>query len=301
MRHAKNSGFVAVMVLVTCAVLVSTILFFTPTTEAEIAPQAVQNESTAHTVLETLEQTHSTYVLVFLDTMTLEMHDGTSTPVVVPIISKGKPGSYYETIGGVYEGDYKVPLHFSSIGHVYMPNSMHIFGNFFIHGIPYYPNGEKVSSNYSGGCIRLSDEDSKRVYDFVERGTPIIITKKALATSNGEVATQDMARLMSAIISLEFLNQDNPLIFNGKTTTRRALLKELLQGSDAVPAFFAQTMGTETFVDVMNKKALAIGLRDTVFISPTTSASSTNMDARILFNYITNYKSYLFATSTETQ
>ena len=240
----------------------------------------------------------STYVLVVLDTMSLELHDGSTTVAIMPIISKGKPESYYETLGGIYSSDYKMLLHFSSIGHVYMPHSIHIFGNFFIHGIPYHPNGDKVSSDYSGGCIRLSDENAKRVYDFVEQGTPIIITKQKLTESNTQVSARDMTRLMVATISLEFLKQDNPILFNAKMTTRRALLKELLLGNTGVAELFARSVGKETFIEIMNKKAVAIGLQSTIFTSVESPANTTNKDSSIFYNYLINYKSYLLATST---
>jgi D-alanyl-D-alanine carboxypeptidase (penicillin-binding protein 5/6) len=90
-------------------------------------------------------------------------------------VSKGKPGSPWETPPGAYQVQAKEENHFSSIGHVWMPYSMQFFGNFFIHGWPYYPNGQAVPKGYSGGCIRLTTEDAAKVYEFADNGTAVYI------------------------------------------------------------------------------------------------------------------------------
>jgi hypothetical protein len=241
------------------------------------------------------------YVVIHLDQMNLELKDGANTLKVIPLISQGKPGSYYETIGGEYIHDYKLKNHFSSIGHVYMPYSIHVFGNYFIHGIPYYPDGTKVSSTYSGGCIRLSDEDAKIVYDFVERGTPIIITRNGEESfakgvqSSSLVEDMQMTRHMVAMISLEFLTQDNTITGpNGELTTRRTLLPKLINnGDDNISLLYAQALGQKTYVDYMNQKAKALGLANTVFISVEDPAMTTLEDSAKFTNYIDTYKTYL--------
>ncbi|HEX8591620.1 MAG TPA: L,D-transpeptidase family protein, partial [Candidatus Paceibacterota bacterium] len=94
------------------------------------------------------------------------------------VLTKGREGSWWETPAGVYRIETKEETHFSSIGHVYQPWSMAFQGNFFIHGWPHYPDGTPVSSQFSGGCIRLSNEDAKAIYDLVAVGTPIIVFEK---------------------------------------------------------------------------------------------------------------------------
>jgi hypothetical protein len=94
------------------------------------------------------------------------------------ILSKGKEGLWWETPAGIYKIQTKEKSHFSSFGRVYMPWSMQFQGNFFIHGWPHDKNDVPVSSEYSGGCIRLSDEDSKSVYDLTDIGTPLIVFEK---------------------------------------------------------------------------------------------------------------------------
>ena len=245
------------------------------------------------------------FVVVHLDTMFLDLRDGTTTIATFPIVSKGKPGSYFETIGGVYENDYNIPLHFSSIGHVYMPYSVHVFGNFFIHGIPYYPNGTKVSSTYSGGCVRLYDKDAKQVYDFVSKGTPIVLTQSSeyaftpTVTSTPTVESLEMTQLMVGTISLELLTQDNVIadLDGGATTTRRALLGRLLSGDTGVNESYARYLGKNTFVMYMNQKAKSLGLTNTTFSDETHAAMTTPEDLDRFLTYIRDYKSYLLSVN----
>ena len=56
-----------------------------------------------------------------------------------------------------------------------MPWSIKFYGNFYIHGWPYYSDGTSVREGFSGGCIRLSDEVAKSVFGFVREEMPILI------------------------------------------------------------------------------------------------------------------------------
>lgn len=242
------------------------------------------------------------YVHIDLQAMNVTLYGTSSVEAIFPIVSKGKPGSYYETPGGRFVNDYKEPLHFSSIGHVFMPSSVHIFGNFFIHGIPYYPDGTRVSSTYSGGCIRLADTDAAQVYDFIKPGMVIIIAENATTTFKNQSLTvtseqsSEMTRYMAALVSLEFLTQDNPLLFEGVTTTRRTLLPRLLLEEDAsVASFFARSMGREAFVETMNTKAKSMGLGATTFTDETSAALTSKEDYLVFVTYIKTYASYLLA------
>lgn len=96
-----------------------------------------------------------------------------------PIVSKGKPGSLWETPTGSYRIKTKEENHYSTIGGVWMPYSMQFFGNFFVHGWPRYASGVPVPAGFSGGCIRLSEEDAKNLFSAVEVGTPLYVTNGA--------------------------------------------------------------------------------------------------------------------------
>ncbi|HET8574850.1 MAG TPA: L,D-transpeptidase family protein [Candidatus Paceibacterota bacterium] len=100
------------------------------------------------------------------------------------VLSKGKPGSPWETPSGLYEVKTKERNHFSTIGKVNMPYSMQFFGNFFIHGWPTEPDGIPVPEGYSGGCVRLSTADAQTVYDFGNIGTGVFIYDKQPTETN---------------------------------------------------------------------------------------------------------------------
>ncbi len=93
----------------------------------------------------------------------------------MPIIAKGKEGSWWETPAGLYGVEFKKENHFSTFGQVFQPWSMAFQGNFFIHGWPEYADGTPVPEGFSGGCIRLATEDAKRLYSRVKLETPILV------------------------------------------------------------------------------------------------------------------------------
>jgi len=101
------------------------------------------------------------------------------------IAAKGREGSWWETPAGLYQVQGKSPNHFSSLASVYMPWSIHFHGNFFIHGWPYHPGGREVVSAFSGGCIRLRNDDAKSVYDLVKVGMPVLVHENR-TQDNGE-------------------------------------------------------------------------------------------------------------------
>ncbi|MEK7504975.1 MAG: L,D-transpeptidase family protein, partial [Patescibacteria group bacterium] len=119
-----------------------------------------------------------------LDQMIISLYQDGVLVEAMPIIAKGKPGSAWETPSGQYQILGQELNHFSSIGEVYMPYSLQFFGNYFIHGWPYYPNGLPVSANYSGGCLRLATDDAKKVYDFVSIGTPLLVKRTAMSNES---------------------------------------------------------------------------------------------------------------------
>jgi len=109
-------------------------------------------------------------------------HDG-ALKLTVPIKSKGREGSWWETPSGLYEAQAKEESHFSSFGRVYMPYSIPFQGNFFIHGWPYYADGTPVAEGYSGGCIRLEDTYAAQVFELTEVGMPILVHEASAGTS----------------------------------------------------------------------------------------------------------------------
>lgn len=84
---------------------------------------------------------------------------------------------WFKTPTGYFKTGTKREIHFSSLFPVIMPFSVQLYEDFFIHEIPYYKNGDRVSSNFTGGCIRLETNEAKTFYDFIERNDRVIVYK----------------------------------------------------------------------------------------------------------------------------
>lgn len=115
------------------------------------------------------------FIGVDLDAMKVYLYEDGEMVSSLPVLSKGKPGSKWETPTGKYQVKAKGESLFSQLGQVYMPYSLHFYGNFLIHGWPHYSDGTPVAAGFSGGCIRLSNEDAKKVYQFARVNTPIFV------------------------------------------------------------------------------------------------------------------------------
>lgn len=298
-KHTR--GKIAIIVPLTILTLgVPWYVNSTLTTQAKILENNRASEPAPNLVVAPKTRSGN-YVLINLDTNTLLAKNGTSTLKIMTLVSQGKPGSYYETIGGEYTSSFKELTHFSSMGHVFMPYSVHIFGNYFIHGIPYYPDGTKVSSAFSGGCVRLEDKDAEYIYNFVTENTPIIITRgdeNSFAPTKTNTVTKkytDMTRIMVAIVSLEALPQDEEILLAyGVITTRKELLSKLLSKQDFdTRTLYSDSMETQDFVNAMNTKAKALGLTSTIFLDANSPIVTTEEDYLRFMDYVRVYKSFL--------
>lgn len=126
-------------------------------------------------VKQSLVEQKASFIDANLSSMQLAVYNNGELALVVPILAKGKPGSWWETPAGVYKIETKEKNHFSSFGQVNMPYSLDFQGNFFIHGWPTHPDGTPVSSTFSGGCIRLSTEDAQKVFLLAQVGEPVVV------------------------------------------------------------------------------------------------------------------------------
>jgi L,D-transpeptidase catalytic domain len=87
-------------------------------------------------------------------------------------ISTGKEG--YATPNGTFAAGEKSRMHHSDLyDNAPMPYSVQISGGYFIHGFSSVP-----AHPASHGCIRLPMEQAKQFFDWVEPGTPVIVTGK---------------------------------------------------------------------------------------------------------------------------
>ncbi len=265
----------------------------------------------------------------------------------VPILAKGRPGSWWETPAGLYKIETKEKTHFSTFGEVAMPYSLDFQGNFFIHGWPTYADGTPVSSTYSGGCIRLSTEDAQKVFNMAQVGMPVIVYHEqpakdvfdyqikapkiaaekylvvdvksgtVLAGKDGNVSAPvaSITKLLTALVATEFINLDKkihvppealvytsvPRLRAGTSVRAYDLLFLLLQESsnEAAETLAAHT-GRKQFVQYMNEKARAIGLKDTKFNDPSGAENdiSTPEDIFTLLRYIEGNRRFVFEITT---
>jgi hypothetical protein len=134
-------------------------------------------------------------VLADLNAMRLSMYEDGVLSDSVPIISRGREGTFWETPRGIYAIRTKEAKHFSSLGNVWMPYSMQFYGNFYVHGWPVKEDGTPVPRGYSGGCIRLATDDARTLYRFAEIGMPFVVVSakapESFATSSAYYVDTD--------------------------------------------------------------------------------------------------------------
>jgi D-alanyl-D-alanine carboxypeptidase len=133
------------------------------------------------------------FIAADLTNMTVTLYQDGLTIGAYPILTKGRPGSPYETPSGFYTLLTKEEDHFNSAEQVHMPWSMQFYGNYFIHGWPFNVDGTPVNPNYSGGCIRLSTDDAEKVYDFSTTGTGIFVYDATSTASTSSIALGKVA------------------------------------------------------------------------------------------------------------
>jgi hypothetical protein len=211
---------------------------------------------------------------------------GTSSLETLPIITKGRPGSYYETPVGEYEVGLKSRNHFSSLGEVYMPYSVQFYANFFIHGIPYHPNGVRVSSDYSGGCIRLSDADAKKVYDFVTPKMKILVIGRESDYTENKILNSISARdTLLTLVALESVNQEKLVNYQNQKVKIKDITAQVMNGDSEAQNIIYSQLGRDNIQKLMDKKASAIGIENITF--------ENDIDRKILLAYIANHKTFL--------
>ena len=96
----------------------------------------------------------------------------------VSILTKGDPQGWGGSAAGVYEVMSGNKLSFSVISNVYMPYALRYYGKYYLHGEPYYPGGGQLDSSISGGCLRLSNQDAKLIYELTELDMPVLVIDK---------------------------------------------------------------------------------------------------------------------------
>lgn len=301
-------------------------------------------------VKNTYIQNGTNFIEADLSKMILRVYKNKEMVLEVPIKTKGKEGSWWETPAGIYAVQTKEKNHLSSLGHTYMPWSLDFQGNFFIHGWPYYPDGTPVATTYSGGCIRLDTADAKKVYDLVDVGMPILVFEDSFqddgstyVSGNAAVSAEgymvgdlknnfiflekdkdvvrpiaSVTKLLTGTVAVEYMNIEHSVTVSktaiATTSIQRLhagdvysvydLLYPLLQESSNEAAnALAQTLGTNYFVSLMNKKAESVGMEHTHFADPSGASAenvSTPTDLFRLAKYLYNNRQFILRMTAGT-
>ncbi len=110
-----------------------------------------------------------------LSTFVLQLFENGERVATYEVAGKGNPKTT-PTPTGRFKILKKRGLMLSNISYVWMPYSMQFSGPYYLHGIPYYRNGKMVTTQYSGGCVRLPHGVDQAVYDWAEPGTAVVIS-----------------------------------------------------------------------------------------------------------------------------
>ncbi len=93
----------------------------------------------------------------------------------LPLAYQSPDDKWFKAPTGYFRAGWKGRKHLSSIFPVYMPYAIQYHEDFFLHGIPYHKNGERVSNQFTGGCLRFQDKDAKTIFDFTKSGEQVLV------------------------------------------------------------------------------------------------------------------------------
>jgi D-alanyl-D-alanine carboxypeptidase len=118
------------------------------------------------------------FIEVNLDEMKTKIYNNGEIIQEIPILAKGNPKNWGGTPSGIYKILNKHNSAYSNSVQVHMPFAIHYYGKYFLHGIPYYSDGTAINSIFSGGCVRYTNENSKKFFNFTEQDMPILVIDK---------------------------------------------------------------------------------------------------------------------------
>jgi hypothetical protein len=229
-----------------------------------------------------------------LSEMKIRFYEGEKMTFEAPIKTKGREGSWWETPAGIYEVKEKEKNHFSSFGKVYTPWNIQFQGNFFIHGWPYYEDGTPVSSEYSGGCVRLADEDAKKIYEMAEAGMPILVFESHFGSDNFKpIAKEEIKTTAEAYLVADLKSN---FVYAGKNTGEIKPIASITKLATALAA--AEYINLEKEIEVFpeaivytSKPRLKAGEKYRVFdlLYPMLLESSNEAAEATAINFGRNY------------
>ncbi|OWK26806.1 MAG: hypothetical protein US76_01730, partial [Parcubacteria group bacterium GW2011_GWA2_38_13b] len=164
------------------------------------------------------------YIDVDLKNMVIILFENGEIVKKLPVAAKGNPKTS-PTKEGIFNVLMKKEKVFSNIYHAWLPWSIKFSGPYFIHGWPYWPNGERLTSVYSGGCVRLYDKDAEYVYNWAEIGTPVIVY-----SDHQKISIYDSNNLQDGDLAREFSDHRVYIIKRvGEKLFKRHVLTEKME------------------------------------------------------------------------
>ncbi len=122
--------------------------------------------------------TKQSFIVANLSTKEVQLYQDGQLSNTLPIFLLGDPQSWGGSAAGVYKILSGNEASFSGIAEAYMPYGMNYYGKYYFHGLPFFEGGEKRITDETGGCIQLSDENSKTLYEFALIGMPVLVIDK---------------------------------------------------------------------------------------------------------------------------
>ena len=118
---------------------------------------------------------NKTFLAINLSGKKVKLYEEGELLEKIPILALGDIYNWGGTPVGLYNIMSKHRLAFSSIANVYMPYALRFYGKYFIHGQPFFPGGRQFISEISGGCVGVSNEDARSIFEFAELNMPVLI------------------------------------------------------------------------------------------------------------------------------
>lgn len=121
-------------------------------------------------------------IRVNLYTMTIKQYENGSLIGTKKIIAKPVRGSLWEVPSGSYPISNNVDDYYSENMKAWIPYSLNLFGNYFIHGEPHDAKGRTLSLSYKNGGIRLTTNDAKDLFEWADADTRVSVYSDSTLT-----------------------------------------------------------------------------------------------------------------------
>ncbi|OHA58922.1 MAG: hypothetical protein A2571_00900 [Candidatus Vogelbacteria bacterium RIFOXYD1_FULL_44_32] len=118
------------------------------------------------------------FVVVNFFAKNIELYEGGALVATTSVRALGDPQGWGGTPAGLYNVLDKSERAFSASAEAYMPNALHFYGKYYIHGEPYYASGRKLGADVSGGCVQLADSEAPNFFAQVDQNVPVLAVDK---------------------------------------------------------------------------------------------------------------------------